>query len=81
MCELVVRLSSGREIAITKNVLEIVNRYVRFEYTLEGLAKDLGLDNWEEAYEFIKKLPAWVAWTLPSLFEFEKERLCRELRK
>lgn len=81
MCELVVRLSNGKEVSITKEVLESINRYVRFEYTLESLAKDLGLDSWEEAYELVKKLPAWIAWTPPSLFIYEKERLCRELRE
>jgi len=78
VCEVVIKLSSGKEIKVDKEVLTIINKYMRFEYTLEALAKDLGLDSWEEAYEFIKRLPAWLAWTIPSLFEYEKERICSE---
>jgi len=78
VCELVVKLSNNKEIKVDKETLTIINKYIRFEYTLEALARDLGLDSWEEAYEFIKKLPAWLAWTMPSLFEYEKERICRE---
>jgi len=78
MCELVVRLSSGKEIPIDETTLSIVYKYIRSVYTLEMLARDLGLDNWEEAYEFIKRLPAWIAWTPSSFFEYTKRRICGE---
>ena len=72
------RLSSGKEIPIDEATLSIVYKYIRSVYTLEMLARDLGLDNWEEAYEFIKKLPAWIAWTPSSFFEYTKRRICGE---
>jgi len=73
-----VRLSSGKEIPIDETTLSIVYKYIRSVYTLEMLARDLGLDNWEEAYEFIKRLPAWIAWTPSSFFEYTKRRICGE---
>jgi len=73
-----VRLSSGKEIPIDEATLSIVYKYIRSVYTLEMLARDLGLDNWEEAYEFIKRLPAWIAWTPSSFFEYTKRRICGE---
>jgi len=75
MSELVVRLSNGKEVLINKTTLEAVNRYVRFEITLENLAKELGLESWEEAYELVKKIPAWIAWTPPSLLNYMKGRI------
>ncbi len=72
------RLSSGKEIPIDEATLSIVYKYIRSVYTLEMLARDLGLDNWEEAYEFIKRLPAWIAWTPSSFFEYTKRRICGE---
>ncbi len=78
MCELMVKLSSGKEIPIDKATLSIVYKYIRSMYSLEELARDLGLENWEEAYEFIKRLPAWVAWTPSSFFEYTKRRICGE---
>ena len=76
MCELVVKLSSGKEIPIDKATLSIIYKYMRSMYPLDMLARDLGLENWEEAYEFVKKFPAWVAWTPSSLFEYTKNRIC-----
>jgi len=73
-----VRLSSGKEIPIDETTLSIVYKYIRSVYTLEMLARDLGLDSWEEAYEFIKRLPAWIAWTPSSFFEYTKRRICGE---
>ncbi len=78
MCELFIKLSNGKEIPIDEATLSIVYKYIRSEYTLENLARDLGLDSWEEAYEFIKKLPAWIAWTPSSFFEYTKRRICGE---
>jgi hypothetical protein len=75
MSELVVRLSNGKEVPINKTTLEAINRYVRFEIPLESLAKELGLESWEEAYELVKKIPAWIAWTPPSLLNYMKRRI------
>jgi len=73
-----VRLGSGKEVPIDESTLSIVYKYIRSEYTLEELARDLGLENWEEAYDFIKRLPAWIAWTPSSFFEYTKRRICGE---
>ncbi len=72
------RLGSGKEVPIDESTLSIVYKYIRSEYTLEELARDLGLENWEEAYDFIKRLPAWIAWTPSSFFEYTKRRICGE---
>ena len=77
MCELIVKLGSGKEIPIDKVTLSIISKYMRSMYSLESLAKDLGLDSWEEAYEFIKRLPAWIAWMPSSFFNYTKERICK----
>jgi len=79
MCELVVKLSNGKEIPIDENTMAIVYKYIRSEYSLDALARDLGLERWEEAYEFIKKLPAWIAWMPSSMFEYTKRRICGEV--
>ncbi len=64
-----VRLSNGREVALTKDVVALLNRFARTEYSLEKLAADLGLDGWEEAYEFVKRVPAWIMWVQPIYYE------------
>ncbi|MEM0362584.1 MAG: hypothetical protein QXH75_02050 [Sulfolobaceae archaeon] len=58
-----VKLSTGREIEINDEVIAILNEYVRTQLTLEGLSKRLGLSGWEEAYELVKLVPAWIMWT------------------
>lgn len=68
-CVPVIRLSSGKEIAVTKELIALLNRYARSEYSLEKLAEDLGLEDWGEAYEFVKKTPAWLMWIQPTYFE------------
>lgn len=55
-------LSTGREIILDEHTIRVLNRYVRTQMTLEELAKELGLSSWEEAYELVKKAPAWVMW-------------------
>ncbi len=70
------KLSSGKEVLITNEVLDIMYKYVRFSLTLEELARELGLESWEEAYDFVKRFPAWAAWTPPSFFKYVKETLC-----
>ncbi len=77
-CELVVKLSSGKEIPLDENTLAVIYKYIRSEYSLDQLARDLGLENWEEAYEFIKRIPAWIAWTPSSFFEYTKRRICSQ---
>ena len=78
MCELVVKLSNGKEVPFDQDTLAIIYKYIRSEYSLEALARDLGLDNWEEAYDLVKRLPAWIAWTPSSFFEYTKRRICGE---
>jgi hypothetical protein len=68
-CVPVIRLSSGKEITVTRELVALLNRYVRSEYSLEKLAEDLGLEDWGEAYEFVKKTPAWLMWIQPTYFE------------
>ncbi|AFZ70191.1 hypothetical protein Calag_0422 [Caldisphaera lagunensis DSM 15908] len=50
----------GKQIEINDEVLLKVRKYVNTEMNLDELSKELGLDGWEEAYEFIKKIPAWM---------------------
>ncbi len=61
-----------KEIVIDEEVLGILQRYVRVEMTLEELAAALGLEGWEEAYEFVKKVPAWILWIQPTLWRTMK---------
>lgn len=62
-----------KEIELTTEVLEILNEYIHTAMPLEKLAEKLGLESWEEAYEFIKKVPAWIMWTPPTLWEHRKK--------
>jgi hypothetical protein len=57
-----------KEIEIDEKVLSILKRYVHTEMSLEQLASELGLESWEEAYEFVKKIPAWILWIPPTLW-------------
>ena len=61
-----------KEIVITEETLNILREYARTQMTLEELAEKLGLESWEEAYEFVKKIPAWLLWTPPSLSKIRK---------
>jgi hypothetical protein len=63
-----------KEIEINERVVKILNTYVRTEMNLEKLAEELGLDGWGEAYEFMKKVPAWIAWTPAILWKREMEK-------
>ncbi len=68
-----------KEIVIDEEVLDILQRYVRVEMSLEQLAAALGLESWEEAYEFVKKVPAWILWVQPTLWKTMREmRTARE---
>ncbi len=59
----------NRELVIDEKLLDVISRYVRTQMTLEELARELGLEGWEEAYELIKKMPAWLMWTSYTLWE------------
>ena len=61
-----------KEIEINEDVLNILHEYVHTPMSLEKLAEKLGLENWEQAYEFIKKVPAWIIWTPPSLWKIKR---------
>ena len=67
-----------KEIEVNEEVLEIIREYVKTPMSLEELAEKLGLDSWEEAYEFIKAIPLWVMWTPPSLWKYRKQWAMRE---
>ncbi|AWR97046.1 hypothetical protein DFR86_05355 [Acidianus sulfidivorans JP7] len=57
-----IKLSTGKEVEINNDNIRILNRYVRTQMTLEELASQLGLAGWEEAYELVNQLPAWIMW-------------------
>ncbi len=65
-----------KEIEINEEILSILRRYVHTEMSLEQLASELGLESWEEAYEFVKKVPAWILWIPPTLW-----KTLRKMRK
>ncbi len=58
-----------KEIELDEHVLSVLQRYVKTEMTLEELAAELGLSGWEEAYEFVKNIPAWILWIQPTLWK------------
>ncbi len=82
VCEKYVIVVGDKEIEIDENIVKILNEYVRTEMSLEQLAEKLGLDSWMEAYEFVKKVPAWIMWVPPTLWkrEIEKCRKAEEVR-
>ncbi|MET1101225.1 MAG: hypothetical protein ABWW69_01925 [Pyrodictiaceae archaeon] len=57
-----------REIFVSPEVLETLHEYLHRPMSLEELASKLGLESWEEAYELIKLIPAWILWTPVSLW-------------
>ena len=63
MSENKIVLSTGREVVLDEHTIRVLNKYVRTQMTLEELARELGLTSWEEAYELVKKVPAWTMWT------------------
>lgn len=58
-----------KEIEINEETLKIIQEYIHTPMSLEELAQKLGLESWDEAYELIKKIPAWIMWTPPSLWK------------
>jgi hypothetical protein len=74
MCYKYVVKIGEKKIEIDENIVKILNTYVRTEMNLEKLAEQLGLDEWSEAYEFVKKIPAWIMWTPSILWKKEMEK-------
>ncbi|MCE4614576.1 MAG: hypothetical protein F7B60_03510 [Desulfurococcales archaeon] len=58
-----------KEIVIDEEVLNVLREYVHREMSLEDLAKELGLSDWREGYEFIRNVPAWILWVQPTLWK------------
>ena len=73
---IVVRVGD-RDIEIDEDVLQILHEYVHTPMSLEKLAEKLGLEGWEQAYEFIKKVPAWVLWTPSSMWKIRRAKGAR----
>ncbi|ADM28296.1 hypothetical protein Igag_1494 [Ignisphaera aggregans DSM 17230] len=63
-----------KEIEIDDKVVKILNVYAKTDMSLEKLAEELGLESWEEAYEFVKKVPSWIIWTPSLLWKRELEK-------
>jgi hypothetical protein len=74
LCEDIVVEVRDKKIVIDENIVKILNEYVKTATSLEELAKKLGLEGWEEAYEFIKKVPAWILWITPTHFMMERKK-------
>ncbi len=58
-----------KEIPVDDKLLKTLRKYALTQMTLEDLARELGLEGWEEAYELVKKAPAWLIWTPSTLWE------------
>ncbi|ABN70322.1 hypothetical protein Smar_1228 [Staphylothermus marinus F1] len=67
-----------KEIEINEETLEIIKEYLHRPMSLDELADKLNLESWEEAYEFIKKVPAWIIWTPPALWKYRSEWISRK---
>ncbi len=81
---LVVKIGEGenaKEVELTEDVLRKVRTYLHTEYSLERLAEELGLDGWEEAYEFVKKMPAWLVWTPPTMLRYKMRMLAQKIKE
>lgn len=70
-----------KEIPVDENMLRVVYEYIKTPMSLEELAEKLGLESWEEAYEFVKALPLWIMWTPPSLWKYRKKWIIKELEQ
>jgi hypothetical protein len=73
-CEPIVISVGDKKIEINEDIVKVLNEYARTEYNLEKLAEALDLEGWEEAYEFVKKVPAWILWVSPTLFRLEMSK-------
>jgi hypothetical protein len=59
-----------KEIEINEETLTILHEYLHRPMSLDELTKKLGFDGWDETYEFLKKVPAWIIWTPPALWTY-----------
>ncbi|WP_440059889.1 hypothetical protein ACSU1N_01635 [Thermogladius sp. 4427co] len=58
----------NKEVEINEKTLSVLREYLKTPMGLDELAQKLGLESWEEAYEFLKAVPAWILWMPPSLW-------------
>ncbi|MFZ8795528.1 MAG: hypothetical protein ACO2O2_16835 [Acidilobaceae archaeon] len=70
-----------KEVEVNEETLRILRRYKRTEMTLEQLAAALGLESWEEAYELVKKIPAWLLDIEPTMWRVMYKRYVMEKMK
>ncbi|MDM7275535.1 MAG: hypothetical protein P3X22_005390 [Thermoprotei archaeon] len=70
-----------REVEINEETLSILRKYKRTEMTLEQLAAALGLEGWDEAYELVKKIPAWLMDVDPTMWKTIFSKYAEELKR
>ncbi len=63
-----------KQVFITPDVLRVLHEYLHRPMGLEELARRLGLESWEEAYEFIKRVPGWIVWMPINLWRHRLEK-------
>ncbi len=73
-CEKYIVVVGDKKVFISPEVLEVVHEYLHRPMSLEELAKRLGFETWEEAYEFIKRIPAWIMWTPVTMWKLRLQR-------
>ncbi len=79
-CKEYIVVIGEKQIFITPEILKVIHEYLHRPMSLEELAKKLGLETWEEAYEFIKRVPAWIMWMPVNLWRLRLEKEgCLEL--
>ncbi len=67
-----------KEVEINEETLEIIREYLHRPMSLDELTKRLGFEGWDETYEFIKKIPAWIIWTPPALWKYRAGWIARK---
>jgi len=70
-----------KEVEINEETLKILRRYKRTEMTLEQLAAALGFESWDEAYELVKRIPAWLLDIEPTMWKVTYKRYVVEKMK
>ena len=79
-CKEYIVVIAEKQVFITPEILEVIHEYLHRPMSLEELARKLGLETWEEAYEFIKRVPAWIMWMPVHLWRLRLEKEgCLEL--
>ncbi|MGC8670557.1 MAG: hypothetical protein ACP5SK_01925 [Thermoprotei archaeon] len=58
---------ADKKVIVDENVHAILREYVKTGMGIDELAEKLGFDNWSEAYELLKQVPAWLLWLPPSV--------------